>query len=251
MSHDKKVAGIHPVAQLIHEQPEKILSLYWDANRKEARLQALIQSARSQAIKIYTATQEKLTVLAGNDNHQGIVACIVQIQQYSEQAILNLVENNSKALVVILDCVQDPHNLGACMRSALALGATALVFPQDKSCGITPTVSKVASGAAERLPFVAVKNLARFMQALKELGVWCVGTSLQADTKLHDIDLRGPIALVMGGEATGLRLLTEKNCDYLAKIPLPGPMESLNVSVATGISLYEAYRQRMLSDVDN
>lgn len=244
MRQDRKVVGIHSVAQLINEQPEKILSVYWDANRKDARIQAIIQSAQSRNIKIHTTTQEKLTDLIGNDNHQGIVAYRVQVATYSEKSILNLVENNPKALIVILDCVQDPHNLGACMRSALALGAMALVFPQDKSCGVTPIVSKVASGAAELLPFVAVKNLARFMQALKKVGLWCVGTSLQADKPLHEIDLRGPVALVMGGEATGLRSLTEKNCDYLAKIPLIGPMGSLNVSVATGISLYEVCRQR-------
>jgi 23S rRNA (guanosine2251-2'-O)-methyltransferase len=244
MKDTKTLCGIHAVTQAILEQPEQILDLYWDKERHDHRIQAILDSANAQKIKRIALGKDKLEALAGTPNHQGVVLRLVQTQTYSEKDILELVENNPKALVLILDCIQDPHNLGACMRSALALGVDALVFPQDKSCPVTATVSKVASGAAERLPYVAVKNLARFMQSLKEAGVWCIGTSLETEKYLHQIDLTGPIAMVMGQEATGLRQLTEKNCDMLAKIPMAGPMESLNVSVATGISLYEIYRQR-------
>ena len=245
MSTHKILFGIHPVAQAVTEQADQILGLYWDKDRGDTRIQNIIDSAKNQDIKISMVTKEKLETMSDSKNHQGIVARLAPAQDYSESDILQLVENTKQALIVILDCVQDPHNLGACMRSALALGATALVFPQDRSCPVNATVSKVASGAAEKLPFVAVKNLARFMQTLKEAGVWCIGMSVDTDKLLQDIDLKGPIALVMGSEGSGLRHLTEKNCDYLAKIPLIGPMESLNVSVATGISLYEVSRQRV------
>lgn len=247
MSTDTLLFGIHPVARIVLEQADRVLDVYWDQTRGDTRLQQIIDSAKGQHIKVHVLTKEKLENMVGSKNHQGIVVRLAQAPAYSEKDILQLIENDAKALVVILDCVQDPHNLGACMRSALALGATALIFPQDKSCPMNATVSKVAAGAAERLPFLAVKNLARFMQLLKAAGVWCVGMSVEADKLLHEIDLRGPIALVMGSEGVGLRYLTEKNCDYFAKISLIGPMESLNVSVATGISLYEVCRQRLFS----
>jgi 23S rRNA (guanosine2251-2'-O)-methyltransferase len=162
----------------------------------------------------------------------------------SEEGLLKLIRETPDALVLILDCVQDPHNLGACFRTADAAGAIAIVCPRDKSVGLTETVRHVASGAAETVPFVQVVNLARTLDKLKEAGLWLVGTTDQADKDIYDIDLSGPIGLVMGAEGQGLRRLTAEKCDFLAGLPMYGTVPCLNVSVATGICLYEIVRQR-------
>lgn len=246
MSFNKVLFGIHAVEQALSQDHQEILNLYFDRERSDVRIQKIVEMATKRRIQLVPSTKDKISALADATNHQGVLLRFVQNEMHSESSILELIENTPQALVLILDCIQDPHNLGACMRSALALGVTALIFPEDKSCPVNATVSKVASGAAEQLPYLAVKNLARFMKTLKDAGVWCIGTSLDSQHYLHEIDLKGPIAIVMGAEATGIRQLTEKQCDYLVKIPMTSKMESLNVSVATGISLYEVYRQRLV-----
>ena len=165
-------------------------------------------------------------------------------QLYEEGDIASILEGKTAPLVLVLDCVQDPHNLGACLRTADAAGVTAVILPKDKSAPITDTVSRVACGAAERLPIIRVTNLARAMEKLKELGVWLVGTADEATQSIYEIDLKGPIGLVMGAEGAGMRRLTGERCDFLAKVPMFGKVECLNVSVATGVCLFEAVRQR-------
>jgi len=247
MSDQTIVYGIHAVTQLLKEQAESLSALYWDAKRKDNAIENIVGLAKAQGVTLHVLTREKLDLMAGAVHHQGVVARLALAPVYTPEAIFECIQNAPNPLVLILDCIQDPHNLGACLRSALAFGVTAVVVPQDKACLINATVSKVASGAAQLIPFLAVKNIARFMETIKAMGIWCVGMSAHTDTPLTAINLTGPIALVMGSEGSGLRQLTEKNCDYLAKIELIGAMESLNVSVATGISLYEVSRQRSIT----
>ncbi len=167
------------------------------------------------------------------------------IPAYEEEDIDALLEGKAEPLVLILDCIQDPHNLGACLRTADAAGCAMVVLPKDKSAPITETVRRVSCGGAENVPIVRVTNLARAMKRLKELGVWIVGTADETAQSLYELDLKGPIAIVMGAEGSGMRRLTEENCDFLARIPMGGKVECLNVSVATGVCLFEAMRQRL------
>jgi 23S rRNA (guanosine2251-2'-O)-methyltransferase len=197
--------------------------------------------------KVHQADSERLRQLAGHDRHQGVVA-------FAEPASLarNVAElldslGEKKALLLILDGVTDPHNLGACLRVADGAGADAILVPKDRSAQLNTTVSKVASGAAETMPFVAVTNLARAMRELQEAGVWLIGTADDSEKTIYDIDFTGPVAIVMGAEGEGMRRLTRETCDELVSIPMLGGVESLNVSVASGVCLYEARRQRMLS----
>ncbi len=163
---------------------------------------------------------------------------------YDEGDLAALLEAKTNPLVLVLDCVQDPHNLGACLRTADAAGVAAVIMPKDKSAPVTETVLRVSCGGAENVPIVRVTNLARAMDKLKELGVWLVGTADEADRSLYDLDLKGPIGIVMGAEGSGMRRLTAEHCDFLANIPMAGKVECLNVSVATGVCLFEAVRQR-------
>ena len=181
---------------------------------------------------------------AGGARHQGVIARVQSTRIYDERDLEGLIEAAAKPLLLILDGVQDPHNLGACLRSAAAAGATAVIVPKDRAATLTPTARKVAAGGAERVPLVRVTNLARCMKELQDAGIWIVGLAGEAEASLYSVDLKGPIAIAMGGEGEGLRRLTREHCDYLAKIPMASGMESLNVSVAAGISLFEALRQR-------
>lgn len=166
------------------------------------------------------------------------------IATYEEGDLETLLEGKTDPLVLILDCVQDPHNLGACLRTADAAGVAAVVMPKDKSAPLTDTVVRVACGGAENVPIVRVTNLARAMKKLKDLGLWLVGTADESEKSLYDLDLKGPIGIVMGGEGPGMRRMTGEHCDFLARIPMAGKVDCLNVSVATGVCLFEAVRQR-------
>jgi 23S rRNA (guanosine2251-2'-O)-methyltransferase len=189
--------------------------------------------------------REELDHLTQHGNHQGVLAYTKQLKTFGEADLKHLLVNLTEPpFLLVLDGVQDPHNLGACFRSADAAGVHAIIAPKDKAVGITPVVSKVASGAAETVPFIQVTNLARTLEQLKELGVWIYGAAGEAEKTLYQTDLRGPIAIVLGAEGEGLRRLTRERCDLLVKIPMQGSVSSLNVSVATGVFLFEAVRQR-------
>ncbi len=241
------LVGFHAVIARIRQAPDSLKTVYYDVSRRDRRMKDFIET--TQALvgrKLHQADSERLRQLAGHDRHQGVVA-------FAEPASIarNIAElldgiGDKKPLLLILDGVTDPHNLGACMRVADGAGADAIIVPKDRSAQLNTTVSKVASGAAETMPFVAVTNLARAMRELQDAGIWLIGTSDDADKTLYEVDLSGPVAIVMGAEGEGMRRLTKETCDELVSIPMFGGVESLNVSVASGVCLYEAARQRIL-----
>lgn len=245
--HDNEhwIAGINAVASALENDPVNVREVMLEARARNPRLAELAEAARGQGIAVRTVGAEVLERIAAGVRHQGIVAHYASMRSYDENDLGTLVEAAEKPLFLILDGVQDPHNLGACLRSAAAAGVTAVVIPKDKSASVNATVRKTSAGAADRIPVVRVTNLARALDVLKQAGVWLVGLAGEADQTLYATDLRGAIGIVMGGEGDGMRRLTREHCDYLAKIPMPGEIESLNVSVASGIALFEAVRQRM------
>ncbi|TGD75608.1 23S rRNA (guanosine(2251)-2'-O)-methyltransferase RlmB [Mangrovimicrobium sediminis] len=243
--------GIHAVDSLLRHRPREIQRLLVQSGREDKRVSSLLELARDQGVAVERLPRRELDALAGG-RHQGVVAEVAAVageasgdNLWDEAALLRHVEASpSPVLLLVLDGVTDPHNLGACLRSADAAGVDAVIVPRDKSADLGPTVSKVACGAAEVIPFVRVTNLARTLEALKEHGVWLYGTAGEAENSIYDSDLRGPMALVMGAEGKGLRRLTREHCDHLVKLPMAGTVSSLNVSVATGVCLFEAVRQR-------
>jgi 23S rRNA (guanosine2251-2'-O)-methyltransferase len=201
--------------------------------------------AKNKKIRIELLSRQALDKLTQNANHQGAVAFFEKSKQYTEKDLDSILDHLSEpAFLLILDGIQDPHNLGACLRSADAAGVHAVLAPKDKSVGLTPAVCKVASGAAESIPFIQVTNLARTLRELKEKNVWIYGAAAEASQTLYQADLKGSIAIVLGAEGSGLRRLTREHCDVLLNVPMAGSVSSLNVSVATGIFLFEAVRQR-------
>ena len=240
-----RVVGHHAVSELLRQQPEAILELLVQADRKDRRMQELRDLAKSNKIGVQEMSKADLDKL-GVRGHQGVVATVSGGKDaLSEQDLSALLAAAPAApLLLVLDGVTDPHNLGACLRSADAAGVTAVIVPKDKAVGLTPVVRKVASGAAETVPLVVVTNLARCLQSLQDQGIWLVGTDDEATVSLYEQDLTGPMAIVMGSEGAGLRRLTRECCDHLVSIPMAGELSSLNVSVATGVTLFEAVRQR-------
>lgn len=246
MSKSQLIFGLHAVEAAIKRQPERFIEIYALKGRQDDRLLSIINFARKQGISIQFMARKALDNKAGDERHQGVMAKVIPAPQLTEADLAGLVEGrDTPPFILILDGVTDPHNLGACMRSADAAGVTAIVVPKDNASKITSTVQKVACGAADTVPFVAVTNLARTMRYLQEQGVWIVGTAGETEQTLYDADLKGPLAIAMGAEGSGLRRLTREHCDVLVKIPMQGSVSSLNVSVATGICLFEANRQRM------
>jgi 23S rRNA (guanosine2251-2'-O)-methyltransferase len=241
------IYGLHAIQVALKTHPELMLELWCDQQRHDARMQQLLTQAKGLGLKAQPADRDQLQKLAGNTRHQGVVArCkLPRTKSGSEQMLDDILEAlNEPAFLLVLDGVQDPHNLGACLRSADGAGVHAVIAPKDRAVSLTGTVAKVASGAAHSVPFVQVTNLARTLRALQQRGIWLVGTDGEAEQSLYDVDLTGPLAIVMGAEGGGLRRLTRESCDYLVRLPMAGVVESLNVSVATGICLYEAVRQR-------
>lgn len=225
----------------------RIKEIWLAADRQDQRVEALLTSAREQGIVVHKAERETLDKIAPEVQHQGCAARCKPLESLDEKGLLDLVENLSEpAFLLILDGVQDPHNLGACLRTAEAAGVHAVVAPKDRASGLTATAVKISSGAAERVPFAQVTNLSRLIKDLQQLGVWLVGTSGDAQQSLFQVDLKGPVAIVLGAEGKGIRRLTRDNCDEIIYIPMQGEAESLNVSVAAGVCLFEAYRQRHL-----
>ncbi len=241
------VYGFHAVDGVLKRDPRRITALWLQADRRDKRAQAIETLASNQGVRIERVERYRLDQEI-DGRHQGIAAQVESVAAegpLDEAALLKLVVAAEQPLVLVLDGVTDPHNLGACLRSADAAGVTAVVTPKNRSADLTAVVSKVACGAAESIPFARVTNLARTLAALKDAGLWVVGTSGEADTLLYQQDLSGPLAIVMGAEGEGMRRLTSEHCDYLVKLPMAGAVESLNVSVATGVCLFEAVRQRM------
>lgn len=239
------VTGIHAVTAVINRRPAAVQRLLIRQGRDDKRLTELREAAKSAGLDWEEVDETELAAV-GEDTHQGVAAELSQQKTLlSEKTLLAQLESLPNApLLLVLDGVTDPHNLGACLRTADAAGVDAVIIPKDKSAGLSATVSRVASGAAETVDLVEVTNLSRCLKNLKDNNIWIVGTSDQAETSLFNQDLTGPIALVMGSEGTGIRRLTAEQCDFLVSIPMAGDLSSLNVSVATGIALFEAVRQR-------
>jgi len=237
--------GLHAVQAMLKTAPERIFEIKIQRNRDDERVSKIKQQAEKYGIPVSWAQRKELDKIAEEGRHQGVVALCKAGELRDEKFLKNLVQNlTAPAFLLILDGVTDPHNLGAVLRSADAAGVHAVIAPKDRSVGITPVVAKVACGAAETMPFVVVTNLARTMKELQESGVWIVGTAGEAETLVYESDLKGPLAIVMGAEEKGMRRLTRENCDNLVKLPMAGSVSSLNVSVATGVCLFEALRQR-------
>lgn len=237
------IAGINAVAAAV-EAGQDLAEVLIDGKAKNPRLAEIGSAAKSAGIALRFVPLDQIERQASGARHQGVIARVQSTRIYDERDLEGLIEAAAKPLLLILDGVQDPHNLGACLRSAAAAGATAVIVPKDRAATLTPTARKVAAGGAERVPLVRVTNLARCMKELQGAGIWIVGLAGEAEASLYSVDLKGPMAIAMGGEGEGLRRLTREHCDYLAKIPMASGMESLNVSVAAGISLFEALRQR-------
>jgi 23S rRNA (guanosine2251-2'-O)-methyltransferase len=238
------VFGIHSVRTLLQQRPQRVARLALQQDREDARIRELQQLAQELGIPTEWRSPAQLDALAGNQRHQGVLAQVRGIESLGEGALDTLLDQARIPLLLVLDGVQDPHNLGACLRTAEAAGVTAVIAPRDRAAGLSPTVRKVASGAAEIVPLIQVVNLARTLRWLQQRQVWIVGTDDQAPKTLYEVDLKGPLALVLGAEGAGLRRLTREGCDVLVRIPMCGVVESLNVSVATGVALFEAARQR-------
>ncbi|HET8704974.1 MAG TPA: 23S rRNA (guanosine(2251)-2'-O)-methyltransferase RlmB [Pseudomonadales bacterium] len=248
MSKADVIFGLHTVLAVLERAPERVLELYVTETRGDERLKAIIALAKQHDVAIRMSKKDQLDELTQRAAHQGVVAKARPAAVWDENELSRFLDSlEGPAFLLVLDGVTDPHNLGACMRTADAAGVHAVIVPKDRAAGITPVARKVASGAAEVLPFVQVTNLARTLRDLQERGIWIYGTALDETAKtLYDTDLRGSVAIVMGAEGTGIRRLTREHCDGLIYIPMYGSVGSMNVSVATGICLFEAVRQRSL-----
>ncbi len=239
------IYGIHTIQTMLKSAPERVTEIFVQSNRRDERLQKIRNLADLHGISVQGLAAHKLDARV-NGRHQGVIARCKPGQTYDENFLLKLAEDKGKtSFFLFLDGVTDPHNLGACLRSADAAGVNAVVVPKDSSAGLTATVHKVACGAAESVPLVTVTNITRTLDKLQRAGIWVIGTTGQSEQLLYDIDLTGPIALVMGAEGAGVRKLVAKQCDYMVRLPMFGKVESLNVSVATGVCLFEIVRQRM------
>ena len=241
------ICGLHAVLAALQQRPAELDGLWVSNARTDRRMTQVLDQARAAGVRFHLVPRVKLDRMAPGERHQGVVARLrapsVRTERDFDQLLENLV---TPALLLVLDGVQDPHNLGACLRSADAAGVQAVIVPRERAAPLNAAARRAAAGAAETMPVYEVVNLARALERLKAAGVWLVGASQGADTPLYTADLRGPTALVLGGEGAGLRRLTRELCDTLVGIPMTGHVESLNVSVAVGICLYEATRQRRL-----
>lgn len=244
MSQLEKIYGVHAVEALLRHHPRRVKHIWLSEGRSEPRLQTLLQLASEHRVTVGSAERRELDAWV-EGVHQGVVADVSPSQVWGEAMLDELLDRHEgPPLLLVLDGVTDPHNLGACLRTADAAGALAVIIPKDKSATLTPVVRKVACGAAEVIPLVAVTNLARSLEKLQQRGLWVVGTAGEAEKEIYQQDLTGPLVLVMGAEGKGMRRLTREHCDHLVKLPMSGSVSSLNVSVATGVCLFEAVRQR-------
>lgn len=244
MSNNEKIFGIHCVESFLNSSPENVVQLFLQKGRRDKKINEIELSAKSFGISVQVTDRRKLDNWV-KGKHQGLVAEVkLKGNELNENQLLELIEEKGCVLLLVLDGITDPHNLGACLRTADAVGVDAIVVPKDRSAPLNAAARKVACGAAESVPVVQVTNLARYLSQLKQRSVWIVGTAAEASRAHFDSQYTGSLALVMGAEGRGMRRLTKENCDELIKIPMAGSVSSLNVSVATGICLYEILRQR-------
>lgn len=245
MKDQTPIVGIHSVRTALKHGSEGVTEVWLDRTRRDRRLGELVELTRRAGVKLRQVESDEIERVAEGGNHQGALAWVSVPSARGEQDLPRLLDAlQVPPFLLLLDEVQDPHNLGACLRTAESAGVQAVIAPKDNAVGLTPVVCKVASGAAETLPYIQVTNLARVMDMLKERGIWLIGTAGEAAQGLFETELTGPLGLVMGSEGSGLRRLTRERCDHLVRLPMQGKVESLNVSVAAGICLYEALRQR-------
>jgi len=239
------IVGINPVEGALSNDAERVRELVIEQGQRNARVLELAERAKALKITVNHRPREQLDKLAGEARHQGVAALYEAPPMAHENDLVALMERDgSNTLVLVLDGVTDPHNLGACLRSSAAAKVTAVIVPKDRAVGLTPVVRRASAGGADRVPLIAVTNLARTLRELKDAGVWITGLDGETETSIYAVDFKGPVAIVLGSEGEGMRRLTRELCDFVAKIPMPGTMESLNVSVATGVVLFEALRQR-------
>jgi 23S rRNA (guanosine2251-2'-O)-methyltransferase len=240
------VYGLHAISAVLERAPERLLELWMAQPRDDSRTRELRDSAERAGVRVQAVGGEVLAKLVGDVAHQGAVAAVRPLKAWDEHDLIEaLSQVTEDPLLLVLDGVTDPHNLGACLRTADAVGAHAVLIPKDRAAAVDGVVRKVAAGAAEFVPVASVTNLARTLDMLKERGIWVVGTDGEAPQTLYGADLKRPLALVLGAEGSGMRRLTRERCDFLVRIPMAGQVESLNVSVAAGVALFEARRQRM------
>jgi len=245
MANETTIYGIHAVAAALEHHPENVLAIFCQQDADNSRLQPILKRAKQLGFTVQAISLAKMEKLAGNSPHQGIAATLRSTRTQDEKSLLKSINDSDEPiLILVLEGVQDPHNLGACLRSAEALGVQAVILPKDNSAPLNATVSKAACGADQTLSIVQVSNLVRCLESLKEAGVWIIGTSGNVDQSIDKVTLPKRVAIVMGSEGKGLKRLTLETCDEIVKIPLTGSVSSLNVSVATGICLYEWHRQR-------
>lgn len=245
MSATSKIVGLHAVEAALRNDPERVKRLYYKTSRQDKRLTELLSLARKAGVSLQASDEKTLAKMSGGQRHQGVIADYQAVEPGGEGDLEQLLDTlEHPPFLLVLDGVTDPHNLGACLRSADAAGIDAVIMPRDNAVGLTPVVRKVASGAAETVPSFVVTNLSRTLAGLQQRGIWTVGTSDDAPQTLYEQDLTGPLALIMGAEGKGMRRLTREHCDYLVSIPMAGQVESLNISVAAGVCLFEAVRQR-------
>jgi 23S rRNA (guanosine2251-2'-O)-methyltransferase len=241
----ERVFGLHAVTSLLQRNPARVSLLLALESRDDARMQQVLALAEKANVPVRRVSRRELDELVSGVSHQGVLAETGGAPGIGEKELPDFLDELQRpAFLLVLDGVQDPHNLGACLRSADAAGVDAVILPRDRSAPLNATVRKVACGAADAVPVIRVTNLARVLRSLKDKGIWIYGAAGEAASSLYDTDLSGSLALVLGGEGKGLRRLTREHCDGLVSIPLAGSVSSLNVSVATGICLFEARRQR-------
>ncbi len=240
------VYGLHAINAVLLRSPERLLELWLAQPRDDARARELKQNAEAAGVHVHLATADALAKLAGDVNHQGAVAAVRPLKPWNEDDLADALQGLAEdAFLLVLDGVTDPHNLGACLRTAEACGVHAVILPKDRSATVDGVVRKVAAGAAEFVPVASVTNLARTLDTLKRAGIWVVGLDGESAQTLYGADLKRPLALVLGAEGAGMRRLTRERCDFVVRIPMIGQVESLNVSVAAGVALFEARRQRL------
>ena len=244
MAQHEWLYGLHSLDAVISQEPERIIELFVLKGRTDDRLNNIINMSRKLGVSIQFCNRKTLDEKVNSEQHQGVVAKARPGKVLDEHDLDLILQKSTSPFILVLDGVTDPHNLGACLRTADAAGVHAVVVPKDKSASLNPTVRKVACGAAEVIPLIQVTNLSRTIKTLQDAGVWVIGTAGEASQSIYETKLQGPIALVMGAEGKGMRRLTRENCDELVKLPMAGSVSSLNVSVATGVCLYEIVRQR-------